>query len=144
MREGDTEKLSAIPPPPEASPRVKMRMLQQMADALENEAVSLCRKAIAFEEEEFLLIRQVEDRQLEIARLEGKLEAQRSERRTLLERIERLKNEAAAMREEAFSNEDDLALSIIEDLPSPEPTSEERGGPVFFQRINLTNERVTG
>ena len=142
MNEREKKRLLPTPPPPEAPPGVKMRMLQQMADALENEAASLCGKAIAFEEEEFLLVRQLEDRQLEIDRLQAKLEAQRSERKGLLELIERLKSDAAAMREEAFNNEDELALAAIENLPSIAPVRQESGGPVFFQRMSLTRDRV--
>src|SRR5262249_48388582 len=76
-----------------ASLKVKMRMLEQMAEALEDEASSLYRRAAAFEEEGFLLNREIEDRQTEINRLQMKLDSLYSERDRLIERIEGIKSE---------------------------------------------------
>jgi len=50
-------------------PVVKMRILEQMAEALEDQVAVLYRRAAAFEEEEFLLTREIEERQTEINRL---------------------------------------------------------------------------
>ena len=96
-----------------SSPRVKMRMLHQMAEALEDEAGGLYRRAAAYEEEEFLLNHEISERQTEINRLLLKLEAMRSERNGLLEKIEAIRGEVAAMREEAFISEEDLALEAL-------------------------------
>jgi predicted RNase H-like nuclease (RuvC/YqgF family) len=94
--------------------RVKMRMLEQMAEALEDQVAGLYRRAAAFEEEEFLLNREVEERQTEINRLMLKLEAMRAERDRVMERIESISIEAAAIREEVFNGEEEVALAAIE------------------------------
>jgi chromosome segregation ATPase len=83
-------------------PQVKMRMLEQMAEALEDQVAGLYRRAAAFEEEEFLLNREVEERQTEINRLTFKLEVMRAERERVIERIESISREAAAIREEVI------------------------------------------
>jgi chromosome segregation ATPase len=83
-------------------PREKMRMLDQMADALEDQVAGLYRRAAAFEEEEFLLKRDVEERQTEINRLTFRLEVMRAERERVMERIESISSEAAAIREEVY------------------------------------------
>ena len=75
--------------------RVKMRMLDQMAEALEDQVAGLYRRAAAFEEEESLLNREVEERQTEINRLTFKLEVMRAERERVMERIESISREAA-------------------------------------------------
>jgi chromosome segregation ATPase len=80
-------------------PRV-MRILEQMAEALEDQVAGLYRRAAAFEEEEFLLNREIEERQTEINRLTFKLEVMRAERERVMERIESISREAAAIREE--------------------------------------------
>lgn len=98
-----------------SSPRVKMRMLHQMAEVLEDEAGGLYRRAAAYEEEEFLLGREISERQTEINRLLLKLESMRSERDALLGRIEAIRNEAAAMREAAFVSEEEVALAALDD-----------------------------
>jgi chromosome segregation ATPase len=95
-------------------PRVKMRMLQQMAEALDDEAGGLYRRAAAYEEEEFLLNHEISERQTEINRLLLKLEAIRSERDCLLGKIDAIRNEAAAMREEAFNSEEEIALAGLD------------------------------
>jgi chromosome segregation ATPase len=97
-----------------SSPRLKIRMLQQMAEALEDEAAGLYQRAASFEEEEFMLNREIEERQTEINRLALKLESMRGERDRLLERIESLRGEAAAMREEVFNCEEEIALAAID------------------------------
>jgi predicted RNase H-like nuclease (RuvC/YqgF family) len=97
-----------------SSPRARMKMLQQMAEALEDEAAGLYRRAAAYEEEEFLLNHEITERQTQINRLLLKMEAMRSERDALLEKIDAIKNEAAAMREEAFNSEEEIALAAID------------------------------
>ena len=82
--------------------RAKMRMLEQIAEALEDQVAGLYRRAAAFEEEEFLLNREVEERQTEINRLTFKLEVMRAERERVIERIESISREAAAIREEVY------------------------------------------
>jgi chromosome segregation ATPase len=77
-------------------------MLEQMAEALEDQVAGLYRRAAAFEEEEFLLNREVEERQTEINRLMFKLEVMRAERERVIERIESISREAAAIREEVY------------------------------------------
>ena len=79
-----------------------MRMREQMAEALEDQVAGLYRRAAAFEEEEFLLNREVEERQTEINRLTFKLEVMRAERERVMERIESISPEAAAIREEVI------------------------------------------
>jgi uncharacterized coiled-coil DUF342 family protein len=91
-----------------------MRMLQQMAEALEDEAGGLYLRAAAYEEEEFLLNHEVAERQTEINRLVLKLEALRSERDGLLDKIEAIRDEAAAIREEAFNSEEEIALAALD------------------------------
>ena len=129
--------------PEAASNHVRMRMLQQMSEALEDEASCLLLRAAGVEEEELLVNRQIDDRQTEINRLQLKLDAIRSERDGLLERVESLREEASAMREEAYNNEDEIALSFIEDLPSAEVEQDQPRGPFYFQRSRLTNDSGT-
>jgi chromosome segregation ATPase len=81
----------------------KMRMLEQMADALEAEIASLFRRAATFEEEEFLLNREVGERQTEINRLLLKLEVMRAERDRVMEEIKSISREAEAIREEVLN-----------------------------------------
>jgi predicted RNase H-like nuclease (RuvC/YqgF family) len=134
-------------------PRVKMRMLEQMAEALEDQVAGLYRRAAAFEEEEFLLNREVEERQTEINRLMLKLEAMRAERDRVMERIESISSEAAAIREEVFNSEDEVALAAIENSTAEASTGSrcEDGQPVaaggdpsrsamFFRRMTLVDQ----
>ncbi len=95
-------------------PWVKMRMLTQMAEALEDQAAGLYRRAAAFEEEEFLLTREIEERQTEVNRLLLKLGVMRAERDRVLEKIESITHEATAMREEVVNDEEEVALAAIE------------------------------
>jgi predicted RNase H-like nuclease (RuvC/YqgF family) len=97
-----------------SAPRVRVRMLQQMAEALEDEAAVLYRRAAANEEEDFLLNCEINERQTEINRLLLKLESMRSDRDNLLEKVEAIRNEAAALREEAFNGEEEIALAVID------------------------------
>ena len=127
-----------------ASPLIKMRMLAQMAEALEDEAASFCRKAAALEEEEFLLSRQIDERQTEINRLQLRLDGLRCEREGIFQRIDSLRTEAAAMKEEAFNNEDEIALALIDDAPAVNDNEVPSDGPVFFQRMSLKQETVSG
>ena len=124
-----------------ASNRIRMRMLQQMSEALEDEASSLLLRASGLEEEDVFLNRQIDDRQTEINRLQLKLEAIRSERDALLERVESLRDEARAMTEEAYNNEDEIALSFIDHVAPAEVEQCEPSGPHFFQRSRSSGAR---
>jgi chromosome segregation ATPase len=136
-----------------SSPRVKIRMLEQMAEALEDEAAGLYRRAATFEEEEFLLNRKIEERQTEINRLLLSLEALRSERDGVLEKIEAITTEAAQMREEVFNLEDEIALRAISHPRASDDDSatgcpynitnfgqeDQPGGSVYFRRLTLAD-----
>jgi chromosome segregation ATPase len=90
-----------------SSPRAKARMLEQMAEALEDEVGGLYCRAAAFEEEESLLNKEIGERQTEINRLLLKLDAMRAERDRVMEKIELVSHEAGLMRDKAFSCEED-------------------------------------
>lgn len=135
--------------------RVRMRMLEQMAEALEDQVAALYRRAAAFEEEEFLINREVDERQTEINRLMMKLESMRAERDRTMERTQSLSREAAAMREQVVNAEEEAALAAIEDseacpsisaLNSPPQTARTGGdsaqGAMFFRRM-IVAEAVT-
>ena len=128
--------------------RAKMRMLGQMAEALEDEAAGLYRRAAVYEEEEFLLEREIEERQTEINRLSLKLNALRADRDALLAKITALTDEATTLREEVYCNEEARALAAIEraDLVMPPGQSDmaataESAAPrsVYFRRAELTD-----
>jgi chromosome segregation ATPase len=121
-----------------SSNHVRMRMLQQMAEALEDEASSLLLRVAGLDEEDLRLNRQIDDLQTEINRLQLKLGAIQSERDGLLEKVESLRDEARAMTEEAYDNEDEIALSVIDDPMSTEVDQDEGLGPIFFRRSRLT------
>ncbi len=93
--------------------RVRIKMLQQMAEALDDEAEALYRRAAAFEDEDYLLTREIEQRVTEINRMKLRLDAVRRERRSVTQRIEELRVEAAAIREEVFEGEDDLVIQNL-------------------------------
>lgn len=130
-------------------PQVRVRLLEQMAEALEDEAAVLYRRAAAFEEDEFLLNREIEQRQTEINRLQLKLDAMRAERDRVMEKIETISEEASAMRdrvmekvetisEEASAMRDqafnrDLDRNSAVDDPNVETQQET----VFFRRAAL-------
>ncbi len=143
----DFEVVTSAPP---LSSRVKMRMLEQMAEALEDEAAGLYRRAAAFEEEEFLLNHEIEERQTEINRLLLKLESLRSERDGVLEKIESITSEASQMRGEAFKSDDDeVAFQAIACAPVDDETMEryiaasdqnnQSNGSVYFRRLTLAD-----
>jgi chromosome segregation ATPase len=127
----------------------EMEVVTHMAEALEDEASSLVRKAASFEEEEQILNREIEERQTEINRLLLKLEAVRSENDDLIKKIESIRSEALALREESFRNEGQngfvaRAALVENDLPgntwmgSGVPSvHEEMPGATFFQRTTL-------
>ena len=134
-------------------PRAKMRLLIQMAEVLEDQAAGLYRRAAASEEEEFLLHREIEERQTEINRLVLKLEAMRAERDRLMERIGSISEEAAAIREEIFNGEEEFALAAIEASATEGASATEsaggqtackNGGPAngatFFRRVTLSEQ----
>lgn len=120
---------------PSSAPRVKTRMLEQMAEALEDEAAGLYRRAAAFEEEEFLLNKEIEERQTEINRLLLKLEAMRAERDRVIEKVEQISSEAAAVRERAFDGDE---------LPAIESSRGQYANPstgaLFFRRVTVAEQ----
>ena len=120
-------------------PRVKMRILEQMAEALEDQVAGLYRRAAAFEEEEFLLNREVEDRQTEINRLSLKLDSMRSERDRVIEKIESISREAAAMRDALVDDEENNALAGIEEGGS-EVDDETSRSAMYFRRLMLAEQ----
>jgi len=115
-----------------------------MADVLDEQASELYGSAAAFEEEEAMLSREISERQTEINRLNSKLEALRIERDRVLERIDSLRREASAMRDEILDNEEEIALSAI-DCNLESSISEQSNGiqtgdtashsPVYFRRM---------
>ena len=129
-------------------PAVEMRILEQMAEALEDQVAGLYRRAAGFEEEEFLLNREVEERQTEINRLMLKLEAMRAERDRVIENIESISREAAAIREEVFRGEEEGALAAIEESSSEGVTApllavdDSLRGATFFGRMTVTEQQA--
>lgn len=97
-----------------ASPVVKIRIFQQMAEALEDEASALNRRATSFEEEETSLVAIIQEHQTNINRLNLRLQALRSEHNGLMEKVSRLEEEAAVLREEAYSIKQDIVLTSAE------------------------------
>lgn len=97
------------------SPRARIKMLKQMAAALEAEAAGLCSKAASFEEDESLLGKEIEKHWAELHRLSARLESLRSERDELLERIERVTDDARSLREEVSNQEEEQALEALTD-----------------------------
>jgi chromosome segregation ATPase len=135
-------------------PRMKMRLLIQMAETLEDQAAGLYRRAAASEEEEFLLNREIEERQTEINRLVLKLEAMRAERDRLMEKIGSISEEATAIREEIYNGEEEFALAAIEasaaETACPAGSSDEQpaitnmdqaNGATFFRRLTLSEQK---
>ncbi len=137
---------------PAAPSRVKIRMLHQMAEALEDEAAGLCRRAATYEEEECLLKREIEERQTQINRLSLKAEALRMEHQGLMERVETICKEAIAIREEAVGMEDKpvppldgnkesrrWSKATLKRQPSHSQSADEARPmkPVFFHRMML-------
>ena len=119
---------------PSSSPRVKTRLLEQMAEALEGEAAGLYRRAAAFEEEEFLLNKEIGERQTEINRLQLKLEALRAERDRVTDKIEQISSEAVAVRERAFDgNEEDSHHAQNAQGEYDSPSTEA----LFFRRMTV-------
>jgi chromosome segregation ATPase len=124
------------------STRAKLHMLVQMAEALEDEAAGLYRRAAGYEEEEFLLEREIESRQTEINRLALKLTGLRADRDGLLTRIEELTDEAAALRETVYTGEEAQALAAIQhgalETPRGDALGESAGSPShYFRRAEL-------
>lgn len=124
-------------------PTVHIRILEQMAESLEDEIGALYRRAAGFEEEEFLLTREVEERQTEISRLLLKLEAIRAEREGVMERIESISAEAAEIKEEVLRTEEEIALAAIERLADEASTgcpfagADTWRGATFFRRMTV-------
>lgn len=119
--------------PPSSSPRVKAKLLEQMAEALDDEAAGLYRRAATFEEEEFLLNKEIGERQTEINRLQLKLEGLRGERDRVMDQIEQVSSEAAAVRERAFDGNEVDAVQTIQSAQGEyeNPST----GALFFRRM---------
>ena len=136
--------------------RVRIKMLQQMAEALDDEAEALYRRAASFEDEDYLLTREIEQRMTEINRMKLRLDAVRRERSSVTQRIEELRVEAAAIREEVFEGEDELVIQNLgtgelDRLSNNSHTSYESGdgsvftglcdepdlGSSFFRKVSL-------
>lgn len=124
--------------PPSSSPRAKTKLLEQMAEALDDEAAGLYRRAATFEEEEFLLNKEIGERQTEINRLQLKLEGLRAERDRVMDQIEQVSSEAAAVRERAFDgNEEDSVRPIQSAEGEYENPST---GALFFRRMTVADQ----
>lgn len=95
-------------------PRLSVWMLDQMAEGLEDQAAGLSRRALGLEEEESLLSKEIERHETEINRLLLRRESVRSDRDSVVERIESLKHEANGIREQLFVYEEEAALASIE------------------------------
>jgi chromosome segregation ATPase len=130
---------ASLPMPSSSPPRVKTRMLEQMAEALEDEAAGLYRRAAGFEEEEFLLNKEIGERQTEINRLLLKLEGMRGERDRVLEKIEQVSSEAAAVRERVFNGNDEED-SIEETQTSHSQYDNPSTGALFFRRMTVAEQ----
>ncbi len=116
----------------------KRAMLQQMAEALEDQAAALYRRVSAFEEEDFLVCREIEEHQTEVNRLHLKLEAVRSERDSVLEKVEYLRSEASTMREAIFSGEGTELMEVEFIRPDWKPQEDtDSRRPMFFNRMTL-------
>lgn len=124
--------------PPSSSPRVKTRLLEQMAEALEDEAAGLYRRAAAFEEEEFLLNKEIGERQTEINRLQLKLEGLRAERDRVTDKIDQISGEAAAVRERAFDGDEEDSFSTAQ--PAEGEYDNPSTGALFFKRMTLGDQ----
>jgi hypothetical protein len=115
----------------------KRAMLQQMAEALEDQVAALCRRVVAFEEEDFLLTREIEEHMSEINRLHLKLDGVRDQRDHMLERVECLRAEASSMREAVFGSEKEgTDLLGVKVMLSDQAADDDRR-PMFFQRMTL-------
>jgi chromosome segregation ATPase len=111
------------------SPTVKMRILEQMAEALEDEAAGLCRRAAGHEDEETVLSREIDERQTQINRLQLKLDSIRSERYGLLGKVEDLRREANEMRYQGSSDQLD---SSLDQSTNPRPAGDPYSAPAPF------------
>lgn len=125
---------------PGSPPRAKARLLEQMAEALEDQAAGLYRRAAAVEEEEFLLNKEIGERQTEINRLQLKLDGLRAERDRVAEKIERLSSEAAAVRERAFDAGEDGSASPDTLQAAPGEYENPSTGALFFRRMTIAEQ----
>jgi septal ring factor EnvC (AmiA/AmiB activator) len=121
-----------------SSPSAKTRLLEQMAEALEDQAAGLYRRAAAFEEEEFLLNKEIGERQTEINRLQLKLDGLRAERDRVADKIERVSSEAAAVRERAF----DTGVTESQETMHADPGQYDNPstGALFFRRMTVADQ----
>ena len=127
-------------------PAVQMKILEQMAESLEDQIGALYRRAAGFEEEEFLLSREVEERQTEISRLLLKLESIRAERDRVMEIIESISAESTEIKEEILRTEEEIALAAIGRLTEEASTGSSFAGDdkqlcaTFFRRMTVVEK----
>jgi hypothetical protein len=133
-----------------AGDRLRLKMLHQMAEALDDEAAGLDRKAASLEEEECLLKQKADEHQTEVNRLLLLLQSIRSEHHGVREKIEKLTQESRELKEQSFLGEDDLALDFLE-LPAaalsggPDSSqvvrhdTEASAGSSYFRRMSVTD-----
>ena len=96
------------------NPRLSTWMLDQMAEGLEDQAAGLQRRASGLQDEERLIAKDIERHGTEINRLLLKLESLRSDRESVMARIESLTHEANEIREQQFACEEEAALAAID------------------------------
>ena len=94
--------------------RLSIWMLDQMAEALEDQAAGLSSRAAGLEHEQSQVRKEIERHGTEINRLLLKLESLRSDRESVVTRIESLKLEANGIREQQFACEEEAALAAID------------------------------
>jgi chromosome segregation ATPase len=110
--------------------RTRLRDLERQAEALERQADGLSHQnePIAIREAE--LNAAIDRHKVEISLLISRLKELQEERGRLLDRAESLRKEAAAVREQAFECEAEIALSALEDrhLATPVTSQEPQPG----------------
>ncbi|HYV05836.1 MAG TPA: hypothetical protein VFB82_14675 [Blastocatellia bacterium] len=94
--------------------RLSIWMLDQMAEALEDQAAGLSHRAAGLEQEQSQIRKEIERHGTEINRLLLMLESLRSDRESVVTRIESLRLEANGIREQQFACEEEAALAAID------------------------------
>ena len=94
--------------------RLSIWMLDQMAEALEDQAAGLSKRAAGLEQEQSQIRKEIERHGTEINRLLLMLESLRSDRESVVTRIESLMLEANSIREQQFACEEEAALAAID------------------------------
>ena len=93
--------------------RLRLKMLEHRASALEQESSSLVRRAAALERQESLVRDEIEHYEDEVNRLVLRLKSLQTERESLSQRIELLKCNTRGLREEIVNAEEELALDSL-------------------------------